>query len=145
MSRNPRVDRSPEEKWQIVQEGSKSTNISETCRPQGIAPNLFYLWKDEAEQGAKTALGEEALSLGKFREGRDGWETRDFGVKIAGWKRRRVTAIGGRVAMARDCRKGAPGEGGIQRRSSRNFSYLLPLNHPRQISPAVDFCVGGEA
>jgi transposase-like protein len=40
-----------------VQEGLKSENVSETCRRHGIAPNLFYRWKDEAEQGAKTALG----------------------------------------------------------------------------------------
>ncbi|MGH9682667.1 MAG: transposase [Candidatus Acidiferrales bacterium] len=57
MGRKPRVDRSPEEKWQIVQEGIKSGNVSETCRRHGIAPNLFYRWKDEAEQGAKPALG----------------------------------------------------------------------------------------
>jgi hypothetical protein len=44
-------------KWQIVQEGIKSGNVSETCRRHGIAPNLFYRWKDEAEQGAKAALG----------------------------------------------------------------------------------------
>ena len=57
MGRKPRVDRSPEEKWQIVQEGIKSGNVSETCRRHGVAPNLFYRWKDEAEQGAKAALG----------------------------------------------------------------------------------------
>jgi transposase-like protein len=56
MGRKPRVDRSPEEKWQIVQEGIKSGNVSETCRRHGIAANLFYRWKDEAEQGAKAAL-----------------------------------------------------------------------------------------
>ncbi len=61
MSRKPRVDRSPEEKWQIVQEGMKSGNISETCRRHGIAANLYYRWRDEAEQGAKAALGGEAL------------------------------------------------------------------------------------
>ncbi|MGH9773744.1 MAG: transposase [Candidatus Acidiferrales bacterium] len=55
MGRKPRVDRSPEEKWQIVQEGIQSGNVSETCRRHGIAPNLFYRWKDEAEQGAKAA------------------------------------------------------------------------------------------
>ena len=60
MGRKPRVDRSPEEKLQIVQEGIKSGNVSETCRRYGIAPNLFYRWKDEAEQGAKAALGGEA-------------------------------------------------------------------------------------
>ena len=47
MGRKPRVDRSPEEKWQIVQEGIKSGNVSETCRRHGIAPNLFYRWKDD--------------------------------------------------------------------------------------------------
>ncbi len=26
-------------------------------RPESVAPNLFYRWKDEAEQGAKAALG----------------------------------------------------------------------------------------
>ena len=57
MGRKPRVDGSPEEKWQIVQEGLKSGNVSETCRRHGIAANLFYRWKDEAEQGAKAALG----------------------------------------------------------------------------------------
>ena len=57
MGRKPRVDRTPEQKWQIVQEGIKSGNVSETCRRHGIAPNLFYRWKDEAEQGAKAALG----------------------------------------------------------------------------------------
>ena len=45
MGRKPRVDRSPEEKWQNVQEGIKSGNVSETCRRHGIAPNLFYRWK----------------------------------------------------------------------------------------------------
>ena len=67
MGRKPRVDRSPEEKWQIVQEGIKSGNVSETCRRHGIAPNLFYRWKDEAEQGAKAALGGEALPPRKPR------------------------------------------------------------------------------
>ena len=57
MGRKPRVDRTPEEKWQIVQEGIKGGNVSETCRRHGIAANLFYRWKDEAEQGAKAALG----------------------------------------------------------------------------------------
>jgi hypothetical protein len=33
MGRKPRVERSPEEKWQILQEGMKSGNVSETCRP----------------------------------------------------------------------------------------------------------------
>ena len=57
MSRKPRVQRTPEEKWQIVLEGLKSGNVAETCRKYEIAPNLYYLWNlrsnwqssDEAE------------------------------------------------------------------------------------------------
>jgi transposase-like protein len=69
MGRKPRVDRSPEEKWQIVQEGLKSGNVSETCRRFGIAQTLYYRWKDETEQGAKAALGRrEALPPRKLRK-----------------------------------------------------------------------------
>jgi transposase len=57
MGRKPRVDRTPEEKWQIVQEGLRSGNVSETCRRHGIAQTLYYRWKDEAEQEAKAAWG----------------------------------------------------------------------------------------
>jgi transposase len=63
MGRKPRVDRSPEEKWQIVQEGIKGGNVSETCRRHSIAPNLFYRWRDEAEQGAKAALGGRSAAM----------------------------------------------------------------------------------
>jgi transposase-like protein len=69
MGRKPRVDRSPEEKWQIVQEGLKSGNVSETCRRHGIAPNLFYRWKDEAERGVKAAVGWEERCGRGDREG----------------------------------------------------------------------------
>ena len=43
MGRKPRVDRTPEEKWQIVQEGIKSGNVSETCRRHGIAPSVISM------------------------------------------------------------------------------------------------------
>jgi hypothetical protein len=43
MSRKPRVQRTPEEKWQIVLEGLKSGNVAETCRKYEIAPNLRVL------------------------------------------------------------------------------------------------------
>ena len=49
MSRKPRVERTPEEKWEIVLEALRSGNIAETCRRYGIAPNLYYRWKDEAQ------------------------------------------------------------------------------------------------
>jgi transposase-like protein len=67
MGRKPRVERTPEEKWQIVQEGLKSGNVSETCRRHGIAQTLYYRWKNEAEKGAKTALGGKTLRPGKAR------------------------------------------------------------------------------
>ena len=65
MGRKPRIDRSPEEKWQIVQEGIKSGNASETCRRHRITPNLYHYWSHdwsrEAEQGAKAALESTVL------------------------------------------------------------------------------------
>jgi transposase len=90
MGRKPRVDRSPEEKWQIVQEGLKSGNVSETCRRHGIAPNLFYRRKDEAEQAAKAALGGRSersvcrrqLQLGEKRGSAIGPTRRGKGSKI---------------------------------------------------------------
>ncbi len=42
---------------EIAWEGLRSGNIAETCRRYGIAPNLYYRWKDEAELGARAALG----------------------------------------------------------------------------------------
>ena len=68
MGRKPRVARSPEEKWQIVQEGLKSGNVSETCQRHGIAANLFYRWKDEAEHERRHAWGEKRCR-GRNREG----------------------------------------------------------------------------
>jgi transposase-like protein len=87
MGRKLRVDRSPEEKWQIVQEGIKSGNVSETCRRHGIAPNLFYRWKDEAEQGAKAALGgrsaasaETEISPAQEFQPNDAWASKLTGM-----------------------------------------------------------------
>src|SRR5450631_438423 len=57
MPRKPKVQRTPEEKWQIVLEGLKSGNVAETCRKFEIAPTLFYRWKDEVEKAALAALG----------------------------------------------------------------------------------------
>ena len=61
MSRKPRIDRTPEEKWQIIQEGLKSGNVSETCRRHGIAPNLFYRWKEKPSREQRQRLGVKAL------------------------------------------------------------------------------------
>jgi len=57
MARRARVDRTPEEKLEIVLQGMKSGNIAETCRRYEVAPNLYCRWKDEALQGATAALG----------------------------------------------------------------------------------------
>ncbi len=56
MTRKARVQRIPEEKWEIVWEGLWSGNIAETCRRYGIAPNPYYRWKGETELGARAAL-----------------------------------------------------------------------------------------
>jgi transposase-like protein len=55
MPRKPKVQRTPEEKWQIVLEGLKSGNVAETCRKYEIAPTLYYRWKDEVEEGGRVA------------------------------------------------------------------------------------------
>src|SRR5580704_12426159 len=59
MGRKPRVDQSPEEKWQVAQEGIKSGNVSETYRRHGIAPNLFYRWKMKRNKERRPRLGEK--------------------------------------------------------------------------------------
>jgi transposase len=70
MGRKPRIERTPEEKWQVVQEGIKSGNVSETCRRYEISPTLFYRWKDEAEQGAKAALGGRSAAAAETEKDR---------------------------------------------------------------------------
>jgi len=70
VGRRARVDRTPEEKWQIVQEGIKSSNVSETCRRHGISPSLLYRWRDEAEEGAKAALGGRSAAAAETEKDR---------------------------------------------------------------------------
>jgi transposase-like protein len=70
MGRKPRVDRTPEQKWEIVQEVFRSGNISETCRRHGVSPALFYRWRDEAEQGAKAALGGRSAAAAETEKDR---------------------------------------------------------------------------
>lgn len=48
-----------------MQQGLKSGNVSETCRRFGIAPTLYYRWKDEAEQGSQAALGGRRAAAAK--------------------------------------------------------------------------------
>jgi transposase-like protein len=70
MGRRPRVDRTPEEKRQIVQEGIKSGNVSETCRRHGISRSLLHRWRDEAEVGAKAALGGKSAAAAETEKDR---------------------------------------------------------------------------
>ena len=67
MGRKPRVDRSPEEKWQIVQEGIKSGSVSETCRRHGIAPSLSIGGRMKPSREQRQRLGGEALPRPKPR------------------------------------------------------------------------------
>jgi transposase len=62
MGRKPRVDRPPEEKWQIVQEGMKTGFVSETCRRHGIAQRIYNRWKDEAGRGVKARIGRKSTA-----------------------------------------------------------------------------------
>lgn len=41
----------------MVLKGLRSGNIAETCRRYGIAPNLYYRWKDEAQLVTMAAFG----------------------------------------------------------------------------------------
>ncbi len=70
MTRKARVQRSVEEKWEIVWEGLRSGNIAETCRRYGIAPNLYYRWKDEAQQGAMAGLGGKSAATAENEQER---------------------------------------------------------------------------
>jgi len=64
------VDRTPEQKLEIVLEGLKSGNIAETCRRYAIAANLYYRWKDEALQGATAALGGRSAAAAESEKDR---------------------------------------------------------------------------
>ena len=62
MARRARVDRTAEQKLEIVLEGMRSGNMAETCRRYEVAPNLYYRWKDEALKGASAALGGRSVA-----------------------------------------------------------------------------------
>lgn len=68
MGRRARVDRTPEQKLEIVLKGLKSGNIAETCRRYEIAANLYYGWKDEALRGATAALGVRSAAAAESEE-----------------------------------------------------------------------------
>jgi transposase-like protein len=55
MGRRARVERTREQKWNIVLDGIRRRNIAETCRQCEISPTAYYRWKDEARQRATAA------------------------------------------------------------------------------------------
>jgi hypothetical protein len=64
MGREPRVDRSPEEKWQIVHESIKSTNVSPSRdRSESTMSRSWWL-----ERSWRTAIG--------------GWSGRTKGLRV---------------------------------------------------------------
>jgi len=50
--------------------GSRAGTSRRRARRYGIAPNLFYRWKDEAEQGAKAALGGRSAAAAETEKDR---------------------------------------------------------------------------
>jgi transposase-like protein len=64
MDRKGQLNRSEEEKREIVQEGLRSGQIAELCRNRGLDPHLWYRWMEEAEQAAKAALAERIAAPG---------------------------------------------------------------------------------
>ncbi len=65
---------SPEEKIRIVLEGLRDEqSVSDLCRREGIASNLYYRWsKDFLEAGKKQLAGDtgELLTQGEFDDSR---------------------------------------------------------------------------
>ncbi len=143
MGRKPRVDRSPEEKWQIVQEGKRSGNISETWRRYGMAPNLHYRWKDEAEQGAKAALGGSSAAAAETEKDRRirqqertlGWKSLEIEILKTSWgsELRRGSLPGAGTGGAGVC-----GHFGGRDPAHQPVELVLPEEAPRQSSrPAL--------
>ena len=84
MPRKPKVQRTPEEKWQIVLEGVKSGNVAETCRKYEIAPRFIIAGKTKWKWELKLRLGGEAPPRGPMphrRSGSSNWNER-WAVRI---------------------------------------------------------------
>lgn len=125
MGRKEQVKRSAEEKWEILQEGVRSGNIAETCRKHGVAPNLWYRWRDEAEAGAKAAIGGRSAAGGEDgRATEQGWEHGAselwvLGTRPAGNRNERRAARQDRVGCSRVCRRGETVREGKWRETTR--------------------------
>lgn len=66
-----RRKRTPEEKFQILEEAEKSgAQISEVCRRHGISSGQYYLWKDLVRKAAMEAF----RNSGKHKNGKRDYE-----------------------------------------------------------------------
>jgi transposase-like protein len=72
----PRVDGTPEEVWQIVQEGIKGGNVLETCRRHGISPSLFPHVRRALRPDKLPGAVQVSRSKGPTLCWRKGWGTR---------------------------------------------------------------------
>ena len=107
MGRRPRVDRTPEEKWQIVQEGIKSGNVSETCRRHGISPSSTVSMEGRSRGRSKGSAWGEKRCRGRNREGPSHPATgTNAGAEVAGdrnpKKRRGGVSCGAVHSQARE-------------------------------------------
>ena len=60
MPRKPKVQRTPEEKWQIVLEGLKSGNVAETCPSTRLHLRCTTAGKMKSKKEPRLRLGGEA-------------------------------------------------------------------------------------
>lgn len=58
MPKKTRVRRSPEMITELIFEAERKGNAAEICRREGIAPNLFYRWRQKAKEGAIQGLSQ---------------------------------------------------------------------------------------
>ena len=84
MGRKPRVDRTPEEKWQIVQEGLRSGNVSETCRRHGMAPRCSIGGGMKRNREPRPRLGEKRGGSGNGEGPPHPATGADAGTEVAG-------------------------------------------------------------
>lgn len=55
-----RVRRSPEMIAELIFEAERKGNAAEICRREGIAPNLFYRWRQKAKESVIQGLSQTA-------------------------------------------------------------------------------------
>lgn len=64
----PRRVWSPREKFETVQEGVATGNISEVCRRRGITVNMYYRWRDRLYQSVGQVFAHASPDSARKRE-----------------------------------------------------------------------------